>query len=116
MHIADGIAYGDEPEEIEIVSARVLSYHILILTFSNGETRFFDGTLLDGPVFEPLKDRKIFEDFSINYGVITWANGTIDCSPEFMYDHSYEYTPPAGIKNAASAGNAEQIQMQDIKR
>ncbi|MCD8286008.1 MAG: hypothetical protein LUD50_02125 [Clostridia bacterium] len=47
-------------------------------------------------MYEPLKDRKVFEDFHLDYGVITWANETIDCAPEFMYDHSYEYTPPAG--------------------
>ncbi len=74
--------------DIWITDAKALPGRKLELTFSNGETRFFDGALLEGPVFEPLKDPKAFEDFSIDYGVITWANETIDCAPEFMYDHS----------------------------
>ena len=27
----------------------------------------------------------------IEYGVITWNNGNIDCSPEYSYKNSYDY-------------------------
>ena len=62
-----------------------------MLTFSNGETRVFDTTELRGSGFRALEDVEVFENVSIDHGVVTWQDGEIDCSPEFMYDHSYEY-------------------------
>ena len=66
---------------------------MMLLTFSNGETRLFDATVLDGAAFEPLKDEAVFEGATLEYGVVTWKNGDIDCAPEYMYEHSYEYVP-----------------------
>ena len=37
------------------------------------------------------RDQAIFQKPEIDHGVVTWMNGEIDCSPEFMYDKSYEY-------------------------
>lgn len=63
-----------------------------LLTFSTGEQRLFDTTLLTGSVFEPLKDEKTSADFIIFHGVMTWMNGEIDIAPETMYADSYPYT------------------------
>ncbi|MDE6182572.1 MAG: DUF2442 domain-containing protein, partial [Eubacteriales bacterium] len=47
--------------------------------------------LLSMPAFQTLKNREIFENPTIEYGVITWDNGNIDIAPETLYSNSYEY-------------------------
>lgn len=95
MYIFNGMVYGGEPKDaIKIQNVKTLDDMILILTFTNGEQRVFDATVLQGSVFEPLKHPKIFKDVSIDHGVVTWMNGEIDCAPEYMYQHSYEYPVP----------------------
>lgn len=71
------------------------------VTFSNGETRLLDATELNGPVYEELKAPEIFNDITIDHGVVTWKDGEIDCSPEYMYDISYEYSNHGRIVKAA---------------
>lgn len=93
MYIMNGIVYGGEPvASIEISSVKALDDMIMLISFSTGETRLFDATILQGEVFEPLKKKEIFENPIINHGVVTWDGGNIDCAPEFMYDNSYEYS------------------------
>lgn len=93
MYIKNGIVYGGEPvTSIEISSVKVLDNMIMLISFSTGETRLFDATILQGEVFEPLKKEEIFRNPIVDHGVVTWDNGNIDCAPEFMYDNSYEYS------------------------
>ncbi len=92
MYIINGIVYGSESsEQMKIVSVKPLNDMIILLTFSNGETRLFDAAILTGEVFEPLKNKNIFKNPIIDHGVVTWLDGQIDCSPEFMYENSYVY-------------------------
>ena len=92
MYYFDGFVYGGEPEEtIRVLSVKPLPDKILLLTFNNHEQRVFDASVLDGPAFEPLMRTEIFENPKIDHGVVTWADGQIDCAPEYMYKHSYEY-------------------------
>ena len=96
MFTYNGIVYGGKPEEqIKISSLKILPDKIMILTFSTGEERLFDATLLKGGVFQQLDNEDIFYNAMIDHGVVTWKNGEIDCSPEFMYDNSYEYVSPS---------------------
>ena len=93
MYLKDGIVYGEQKTlSLKITDVRVLPDRILLITFNNGETRLFDAEELSGSAFEPLKDPDIFEHPVIEYGVLTWKNGEIDCAPEYMYAHSYEYS------------------------
>ncbi len=115
MYIKDGIVYGEDALGIMVQSVKVLEDMIMIITFTNGETRLFDATVLDGPVFEPLQDEKVFTDVRIRHGVVTWANETIDCAPEFMYEHSYEYTSPRDAVGNGIIGYAEQPQIKVFK-
>lgn len=95
MFELNGILYADEPaKELEIQSARVTGDHIMLVTFSTGETRLCDFTEMydDVPAFTPLRDERTFEDFHIDYGVLTWCDGDIDIAPTYLYDHSYEYS------------------------
>jgi len=92
MYVFNGFVCGGEPsEQIKIISVKSLNDMIMLLTFSNGETRLFDATILNGEVFEPLKDNNIFRNPIIDHGVVTWLDGQIDCAPEFMYENSYAY-------------------------
>ncbi len=92
MYVFNGFVYGGEPsKQIKIMSVKPLNDMIMLLTFSNGETRLFDATTLSGEVFKPLKDDSIFKNPAIDHGVVTWLDGQIDCAPEFMYENSYAY-------------------------
>lgn len=93
MYIMNGIVYGGEPaESIEISSVKALDNMIMLVSFSTGETRLFDATILQGEVFDPLKQEEVFKNPIVDHGVVTWNDGNIDCAPEFMYNNSYEYS------------------------
>ena len=93
MYIIDDVCYaGEATPDIKVKEATVLRGGMLLITFSTGEQRLFDTTLLIGSAFEPLKDEKTLADFTIFHGVMTWMNGEIDIAPETMYAESYPYT------------------------
>ena len=92
MYYKDGYVYGGQPiDTISIEKIKPLDDMMMILTFSSGERRLFDATVLQGPVFRPLQDPAVFKAAQLDHGVVTWMDGDIDCAPEFMYSHSYEY-------------------------
>lgn len=93
MFIKDGIVYGkqsEDPKEIE--SVKPLENRMMIITFSTGEQRLYDASILRGPVFEPLKEPEVFKTATVTQGAVTWMDGKIRCSPEYMYRDSYEYS------------------------
>lgn len=93
MYIIDDVCYaGEATPDIKVKEATMLRGGMLLITFSTGEQRLFDTTLLTGSSFEPLKDEKTLADFTIFHGVMTWLNGEIDIAPETMYAESYPYT------------------------
>lgn len=88
----NGIVYANEfKKSIKVVDAKVTDYLMMLLTFSTGEKRVFDASILSGSAFEPLKDDSVFRDFRIVHGAVTWMDEDIDCAPEYMYEHSYAY-------------------------
>lgn len=92
MFVINGIVYASEKREnIEIVSAKPLDDMMMILTFSTGEQRLFDATVLKGTAFQPLTNNNIFKNCKVVDGTVTWMDEEIDCSPEYMYEHSFSY-------------------------
>ena len=91
MYEINGIVYAGSNDISKITAAKVVGNYMLLLTFSSGEKRIFDATQLTGSAYEPLKDIKIFENFKLSHGVITWMDEEIDCSPEYMYENSFPY-------------------------
>ena len=99
MFVYNGVVYGGEPKKcLSVISVKVLPDHVMLITFSNGEERLFDASILKGEVFEALQDEDNFKSAYVDHGVITWMDGEIDCAPEFMYQNSYEYISPAAAK------------------
>ena len=93
MYIIDDICYaGELTDGIKIKNAKPLVGGIILLTFSTGEKRLLDTTLLKGTVFKALDDEKIFRDVKVVCGVIKWDNGKVDIAPETAYELSYPYS------------------------
>ena len=97
MYVINGIAYaGNEGEMIEVQAVKPLDDLMMILTFTTGEKRLYDASmLLHYPVFKPLAEQSVFESAKVEDGVVTWLNGEIDIAPETMYRDSYPYTEVA---------------------
>ena len=93
MFILNGIVYASEKtQNMQIISVKPLDDMMMILTFSTGEQRLFDATILTGFAFAPLSDPEIFKDCKVIDGVVTWMDEEIDCAPEYMYENSYPYS------------------------
>jgi len=92
MYIMNDICYAGEMQEgIKIAEVKPLRGGMMLVTFSTGEKRLFDTTMLQGSAFAPLADEKIFNNPVLFHGVITWNNGEIDIAPETVYRDSYAY-------------------------
>ncbi len=92
MFVVNGIVYASEKKnDIEVISAKPLDDMMMLLTFSSGEQRLFDATILTGSAFLPLKDDAIFKNCKVVDGTVTWMDEEIDCAAEFMYENSFAY-------------------------
>ena len=61
MYIKDDVCYaGTLQDDIKVTEAKPLRGGMMLITFSTGEVRLFDTTLLEGEVFKPLKDDAVF--------------------------------------------------------
>ncbi len=71
-----------------LVEARYVREFTLWLRFSDGVEGEVDlSEELDGPIFEPLKDPKVFCSFKLHpeLHTVTWPNGA-DFAPEFLHE------------------------------
>lgn len=64
---------------------------MLLVTFSTGESRLFDTTMLKGSAFDVLDNEEIFNNPVLFHGIITWNDGEVDIAPETVYAESYPY-------------------------
>jgi hypothetical protein len=86
----DGIVYADNPIRTpKLIYVKPLENYKLHLLFSNGEYRIFDcKDLFQYKVYEPLKDKEIFNTVYLTHGVPAWLDDIIDIAPEIIYDDS----------------------------
>lgn len=75
---------------IRVTNARLVRDFVVWVRFNDGSEGEVDlSGELDGPVFEPLKDPKVFAEFKVDPDVHTlvWPNGA-DLAPEFLHEHT----------------------------
>ena len=73
---------------LRIIGLKVCGPCVLDLTFNNGVRKRVDvSTLLDGPVFRPLRETKYFAQVKLDLecGTVVWPNGA-DFAPETLLE------------------------------
>jgi len=69
----------------QVVAARYVNGFVVSTRFDDGSEKHIDvSQWFKGPVFEPLKDPKVFKKFFIEGGTLAWPNG-VDIAPEALY-------------------------------
>ena len=92
MYVVNEICYaGNDEKEIKITAVKPLVGRMLLVTFSTGESRLFDTTMLKGSAFDVLDNEDIFYNPVLFHGIITWNDGEVDIAPETVYAESYPY-------------------------
>jgi hypothetical protein len=73
---------------LRIIGLKVCGPHLLDLTFNNGVRKRVDvSSLLEGPVFKPLRSSKYFAQAELDAecGTVVWPNGA-DFAPETLFE------------------------------
>jgi hypothetical protein len=76
-------------KDYHVLEARYVGGHVVWLRFRDGTSGEIDlAPALRGPVFEPLRDPKVFCNFTIHseFHTLVWPNGA-DFAPEFLHDN-----------------------------
>ena len=69
----------------QVVEAHHISGFIVSARSDDGTEKYIDiSQWFKGPVFEPLKDLKLFRKFFVEAGTLAWPNG-VDIAPEALY-------------------------------
>jgi hypothetical protein len=69
----------------QVIGARHIREFIVSTRFDDGTEKYIDiSQWFKGPVFEPLKNPKLFKKFFIEAGTLAWPNG-VDIAPEALY-------------------------------
>ena len=80
---------------LRITEAEVSGPQLVKLAFNDGTRKTVNvGPLLDGPIFEPLRDASYFARAALDpvCGTVVWPNGA-DFAPEALYELSPEGQP-----------------------
>lgn len=80
---------------LHVTSVKYLSEYKVRVTFDDGVTKDIDlSQELYGEVFEPLKDKSLFRQVTVNpeTNTIEWPNGA-DFAPEFLYEIGQKVEP-----------------------
>jgi hypothetical protein len=76
---------------IWITDAHYISDYKIELTFNDGVRKEIDfNFILDKhkKTFAPLRDQNIFRNFKLDGWTLTWKDGSIDVSPESLYEQA----------------------------
>ncbi|MFP3939597.1 MAG: DUF2442 domain-containing protein [Thermoanaerobaculia bacterium] len=75
---------------LRVTDAKLVRDFVVWVRFNDGSEGEVDlSAELDGPIFEPLKDPKIFAQFKLDPDshTLVWPNGA-DLAPEFLHEHA----------------------------
>lgn len=102
----------------------MMDYHVMEAEYVSGfivRLRFGDGTVgeidlkpeLYGPVFEPLKNLKLFRQLRVDpeFHTLVWPNGA-DFAPEFLHEH-VRRIKTSGKKTVIRPKRAKQVAERD---
>jgi hypothetical protein len=73
---------------LDVIEAKYIRDYTIWVKFEDGSEGEIDlSAELYGPIFEPLRDIRYFEQLRVDpeLGTIAWPNGA-DFAPEFLYD------------------------------
>ncbi len=73
----------------EVVDAKYVQDFIVFIRFADGKAGTVDlQDVLQGPMFQPLRNKDFFCRFHIHpeFKTLCWDNGA-DIAPEFLYEH-----------------------------
>lgn len=76
------------PKIHRAVRFEIVAHYMVRLKFDDGTERVIDfKPILTGPIFGPLKDKKLFDRVALDpiFGALEWPNGA-DISPAVLYD------------------------------
>jgi len=69
----------------QVVEAHHVGGFVVSARFDDGTEKHIDvSQWFKGPVFEPLKDLRLFKKFFVEAGTLAWPNG-VDIAPEALY-------------------------------
>ena len=93
-----------------VTSVEYVTGFTLKLGFEDGSVKVVDlARHLDGEVFEPLKDLRLFQTARLNpdLDTVVWDNGA-DMAPEFLYELGAPEQSAAMVAEASTAYTANQ--------
>jgi hypothetical protein len=71
---------------LHVTRAEFVSGHRVHLWFNDGSDGEIDLTgVLNGPIFEPLRDETVFKRFRLEGHTLAWENGA-DFAPEYLHE------------------------------
>jgi len=83
---------------LHVVSVEYLENYQLKLIFNNGIQGIVDlEQELYGEIFEPLKDKSLFQKVFVTSRTIEWPNGA-DFAPEFLFEIAFDKQSIGNIK------------------
>ena len=84
--LTESILFHKKDLLLHVVSVKYLDNYQLKLTFNNGIEGIVDlEQELYGEIFEPLKDKSLFQKVFVTSRTIEWPNGA-DFAPEFLFE------------------------------
>lgn len=71
-----------------IIKAEYIERYIIELSFSDGKSGRVDlqEYISDGEIFDPIQLVENFKKFTVEFGTLTWLDGSIDIAPETLYE------------------------------
>ena len=91
--LTESIPFPKKELFLHVICVEYLDKYQLKLTFNNGIEGIVDlEQELYGEIFEPLKDKSLFQKVFLTSRTIEWPNGA-DFAPEFLFGIAFDKQP-----------------------